>query len=63
MNKIIQYLKNVRAEMAKVSWPTRTEVTSATVLVVVLSIVVSLYVYACDKVLFFVLGFFLRSGM
>jgi preprotein translocase subunit SecE len=56
MNKLIEYLKNVRVEMAKVSWPTRQEVTSATVLVVVLSAAVSAFVFACDKVLNFVIG-------
>ena len=56
MNKLIEYLKNVRVEMAKVSWPTREEVTSATVLVVVLSAAVSLFVFVCDKVLNLVIG-------
>jgi preprotein translocase subunit SecE len=60
MDKLIQYLKNVRSEMAKVSWPTREDVTGATLLVVVLSVVVSIYVYGCDQLLSFVLGFFLR---
>ncbi|HON09943.1 MAG: preprotein translocase subunit SecE [Fibrobacter sp.] len=63
MQKFIQYLKDVRSELAKVSWPNRNEVTGATMLVVVLSIVVSLFVYACDKLLLFVVGLFLKSGM
>jgi len=56
MKKLIEYLKNVRVELAKVSWPTREEVTSATVLVAVLSIAVSLFVFTCDKVLNLVIG-------
>ena len=63
MNKLIQYLKDVRSEMAKVSWPKRNEVSGATVLVVILSIVMSLFVYACDKVLLLVVGLFLNRGM
>ncbi len=63
MDKIIQYLKDVRSEMAKVSWPQRNEVTGATVLVVVLSIVFSIFVYACDKLLLFIVGLFLKTGM
>ena len=63
MDKLIQYLKDVRSEMAKVSWPQRNEVTGATVLVVVLSIVFSVFVYACDKLLLFFVGLFLKSGM
>ncbi|NLG16576.1 MAG: preprotein translocase subunit SecE [Fibrobacter sp.] len=63
MQKFIQYLKDVRSELAKVSWPTKNEVTGATMLVVVLSIVVSLFVYACDKLLLFVVGLFLKTGL
>jgi len=63
MDKLIQYLKDVRSEMAKVSWPQRNEVTGATVLVVVLSIVFSIFVYACDKLLLFIVGLFLKTGM
>jgi len=62
MDKIVQYFKNVRSEMAKVSWPARDEVVGATLLVVVLSIVVSIYVYGCDKFLVYVLGFFLQTN-
>ena len=63
MNKLLQYLKDVRSEMAKVSWPQRNEVSSATVLVVVLSIIVSIFVYACDWVLNNLVGLFLKSGI
>ncbi|MBN1577089.1 MAG: preprotein translocase subunit SecE [Chitinispirillaceae bacterium] len=63
MDKFIQYLKDVRSEMAKVSWPQRNEVTGATILVVVLSILFSVFVYACDKVLLFIVGLFLNKGM
>jgi len=62
MQKFIQYLKDVRSELVKVSWPTRNEVTGATMLVVVLSIAVSIFVYACDKILLTVVGFFLNRG-
>ncbi|MBD3244103.1 MAG: preprotein translocase subunit SecE [Chitinivibrionales bacterium] len=56
MSKLTEYLKNVRSEMSKVSWPTRNEVASATLLVVVLSTLVSLFVFASDKLLNFLLG-------
>jgi preprotein translocase subunit SecE len=51
MGRLTEYLRNVRAELAKVSWPSRHEVASATLLVVVLSIAVSLFVALCDFVL------------
>jgi preprotein translocase subunit SecE len=61
--KLVRYLKEVRGEMAKVSWPSRNELAGATLLVVVLSIAVSIFVYICDKVLYVILTFFLRLGL
>lgn len=43
MNAIIQYLKDVRAEMAHVSWPTGRQTTVLTTLVIVVSILTALY--------------------
>ena len=48
MNKWMQYLKDVRGEMAKVSWPTWNELSAATILVIILSVVMSIYVFGCD---------------
>lgn len=56
MQKIIQYLKSVQFEMAKVSWPSREEVTNATTLVVILSIIFATVVKIFDFVLNWVLG-------
>lgn len=48
MQKLIQYLKDVRSEMAKVSWPTREEIVGGTSLVVVLSVVIAAVVRVFD---------------
>ncbi len=60
MNKFIQYLKEVRSELIKVSWPTRNEVTGATTLVIVLSLAVAIFVKLCDWVLSSVLNLLLN---
>jgi len=60
MKKFIDYLKNVQAEMAKVSWPNRQEVFSATVLVIILSVSMSLVVKLFDWVLNQGLNFLLQ---
>lgn len=42
MKKFLQYLRNSRAELARVTWPTRTEViqaTQATLIFVVLTVI------------------------
>jgi len=61
MNKMIQYFKDVRVEVAKVNWPTKNEVTGATVLVVALSVAMSLFIFACDQTLQNAIGLFLRA--
>ncbi|HEX2955821.1 MAG TPA: preprotein translocase subunit SecE [Chitinispirillaceae bacterium] len=63
MQKFVQYLKDVRSELAKVNWPTRDEVTGATLLVVVSSLAVSLFVYGVDRLLVTIVNFFLKSGV
>jgi preprotein translocase SecE subunit len=58
--KLIQYLKGVQAEMVKVSWPTRTDVTGATTLVIVFSVVVAVIIKIFDMVLGRLLGLLLN---
>ena len=59
-NRIVQYFKDVRSEVAKVNWPTKVEVQGATVLVIIFSIIVSLYTFLGDQILQRVIGLFLR---
>ncbi|MDR0331355.1 MAG: preprotein translocase subunit SecE [Chitinispirillales bacterium] len=61
MQKIIQYLRDVRSEVAKVNWPTKDDISAGTVLVIILSIVVSIYVFVCDQGLQAAIGLFLRA--
>lgn len=48
MDKIVKFLKEVRAEMKKVSWTGRKEVTSGTLAVIVLTTVISLFLWLID---------------
>lgn len=61
MQKLMQYLKDVRSEMLKVSWPTWNELTGATMLVIILSIIMALFVFACDRSLGFIMKLLLQS--
>ncbi|NLD95079.1 MAG: preprotein translocase subunit SecE [Fibrobacter sp.] len=56
MQKIIQYLKDVRSELSKVTWPSKADVQGATLLVVFLSVVISIYVYGVDQAMTFIVG-------
>jgi preprotein translocase subunit SecE len=51
MKKFLQYLKDVRLEMSKVSWPSRNEVVGATTLVIGLSVAVAIVVRSFDFIL------------
>jgi preprotein translocase subunit SecE len=50
MNKISEYFQSVKKEMNKVSWPTQQELIDSTVIVVVFSIIVSLFIFGVDRV-------------
>ncbi|HUI93714.1 MAG TPA: preprotein translocase subunit SecE [Chitinivibrionales bacterium] len=63
MNKLIQYLKDVRAEMGKVSWPARNELMGATWLVIVLSLLMAIFVYTCDQVINRIIGLLLKINL
>lgn len=47
-NKLASYLKGVRTEMKKVTWPTKKELFNYTVTVLVFSICFSILVYLLD---------------
>lgn len=46
-----QFLREVRAELRKVAWPTRTEVINYTVVVLVVTLVLTLITFGMDFVL------------
>jgi preprotein translocase SecE subunit len=49
--KLVAYLGDVRVEMAKVTWPTRAEMMESAKIVLVLSLVLAIAVFAVDRVL------------
>ncbi len=51
MNKLFTYLKESRAELGKVVWPSRKEARDHTVLVIVVSVGVALFLGAIDYLL------------
>jgi preprotein translocase subunit SecE len=51
MNKIIAYLQEVAKEMRKVSWPSQKELINNTVVTLVATVVISLFIFATDRVI------------
>lgn len=47
-SKIIAFLKEVRVEMKKVTWPTRQETIKHTIAVIVVSLAVAIFLGAAD---------------
>ncbi len=50
MKKVIAFLGDVRRELHKVQWPTKTQTLRYTLLVVAISVVVAIYLGALDYV-------------
>lgn len=59
MEKTIQYLKEVVAEMKNVTWPSRNQTTFFTVAVLIVSILVAYYLGLLDSIFSKILGWFL----
>ena len=63
MTTLRQGYKDVLAEMKKVTWPNRNEVTSTTVVVLVATVVFALYLWGCDVIFYKAIDFlFSRFG-
>jgi len=58
-NKVKTFLQEVRTEMKKVNWPTKDETIKYTVVVLVATFIVSIYLGALDAVFFYLLDNFL----
>jgi preprotein translocase subunit SecE len=56
-NKVVNYLNEVAKEVHKVSWPSRQELVSNTVLTLVASLLIALIIFGQDQVISRVLQF------
>jgi len=59
LDKIVNYLKETKAEMKKVNWLTRNEVIKYTLIVIGLSFAVALFLGGLDFLFTFLIGKFL----
>lgn len=57
LNSIMTYLKGVRAEWGKISWPERSQVFGETLFVIVIVTVFTVAVYVMDVVFKWILSF------
>ncbi|AJE02520.1 preprotein translocase subunit SecE [Geobacter pickeringii] len=59
ITKVKEFLAEVKAELGKVTWPSRKETISTTWVVVAIVFLISIYLGACDVVLAKVMRFIL----
>ncbi|MDR9387582.1 MAG: preprotein translocase subunit SecE [Balneolaceae bacterium] len=55
MNKVQAFVEDVRREMGKVTWPTQNELVDQTIVVIVFSIILSLFIFGIDQLYTFIL--------
>ena len=51
MNKFKRFLKEVSVELKKVSWPSKDELIGSTIVVIIVSFMVAIFIGIVDKVL------------
>ena len=61
MQRFIGFLKEARAELGKVTWPTRKELYESTILVIVSVILITVFIGAVDFVFNKMLQFFAQN--
>ncbi|MDO8600321.1 MAG: preprotein translocase subunit SecE [bacterium] len=59
LEKLINFLRDVRVEMKKVTWPTRSQAINYTIVVILISVGVALFLGALDALFTFVLDNFI----
>ena len=60
LEKITNFLKGVRSEVGRVSWPTRSEVISMTGLILLFVIVLTIYIWGVDTIVQALLRIFIQ---
>ena len=59
----VEYFRQVKAEMKKVTWPSRKETTTSTIAVFIMVTVAALFMFTADQILSFIVKFILNLGM
>lgn len=60
MKKLVNFFKEVRAELKKVRWPNRQQLIKLTSVVVLVTVIVSLYIGALDLIFAKLMGILIR---
>ena len=55
--KLVNFVKDVKSEMAKVSWPSKDQLKGQTIIVIAVSLFFSIFIFAIDHLLGRLLSF------
>ncbi len=61
--KVKVFLKEVKAEMKKVSWPSRKDVAGTTFVTIVATLALAIYLYFADIIFTFLVKYIYRLGV
>jgi len=56
LKKLIDYVKNVRLEWFKITWPDRDAVVRATIMILIFASLVALFLFLVDSILNAIMG-------
>ena len=59
----MEYIRQVRAEMQKVTWPSRQETTTSTIAVFIMVFIAAIFLFMADQVMAYVVRLILSLGM
>jgi len=62
IKKMLKFFKDVRQELKFVTWPSRDDLKEGTIVVVVMSTIVSLFLFAVDSIFSVLMRFILIKG-
>jgi len=60
-SRLVQYLKESRAELAKITWPSRQELRGSTIVVIVSVILLTIFIGLVDQVFNYLLKILVRN--
>jgi len=63
MEKISKFLKEVNAELRKVTWPSKDEIVGSTIVTIVVSVIVALFIGIVDQALTAIIKVIFDSGL
>ena len=63
MNKISKFLKDVGAELQKVTWPSKQEIIGSTWVTIIVSVIVALFIGVVDQALTAIIKVIFDTGI